>query len=406
MAKNIAMLGILIVCNPVFAQETIVLRNGNLLDGMSDHPIQDAMVTIQDGRIASVLGSESVPADRASVFDLDGRWVLPGLIDAHAHLGTLEQARGAVKEGVTTVRMLHVPHFVDVGMRELHQGGMRDLPEVLAAGYMIRPDMFTDTFVFEPFILDFPTLVDLVESRLAGATSVRRLVRANTQRGVDWIKILATERGGDENADPRKRTFTDDELRAIVDEAQNAQLSVAAHAHGDEGAAAAVRAGVGSIEHGSYLSDVTLGLIRARGVCLVPTIGLGAVVSETPQMQNASPKFKKRNAELFASAHPVARRAWEKGVLLATGTDFPSVGVSGEVAELVGVGIPPLDAIKAATSGAAECVGIGSRTGSIRPGYEADIIVIQGDPVVEIAALEQIVLVINDGEIVLNKLTR
>jgi imidazolonepropionase-like amidohydrolase len=295
---------------------------------------------------------------------------------------------------------MHVDHFIDIGMRELHRGGATDLPDVLASGYQLRPDMF----VFEPFLLDFPELANLVRTKVTGVQSVRRLVQANARHGVDQIKILATERAGTPDSDPRRQTFTENEMTAIVAEAQASGLSVAAHAHGDEGAAAAVRSGVSTIEHGSFLSDATIVLMKEHDTCLVPTVGMEDAVIKAPYFQNATPEFRERSKASFGARRDAASRAWRKGIRIAAGTDTNLINVSTEVAALVKIGMPPMDAIKAATSQAAGCLGIGSRTGSIRPGFEADLLVMDTDPLGDITALQKVVLVINDGKIAIDQL--
>jgi imidazolonepropionase-like amidohydrolase len=137
------------------------------------------------------------------VLDLAGRWVTPGLIDTHQHLFDLKSARALVAAGVTTARTMHADHFVDIGMRQLHRGGATDLPDVLASGYQLRPDMF----VFEAFFLDFPELANLIKGKVTVVQNVRRLIQANVWHWVDQIKILATERSGTPDADA-PTTFT------------------------------------------------------------------------------------------------------------------------------------------------------------------------------------------------------
>ena len=389
-------------------QRAILLKHANVIDGFSDKPVRDATVSIENGRITSVSSVIGRAPPEALVIDLAGRWLLPGLIDAHVHLADLKGARTLVAAGVTTIRTMNVDHYIDVGIRELHRGGAADLPDVVAAGYALPPDLL----VSEAFVLDFPQLANFARSRVTGADNLRRLVRANAQHSVNWIKILATERAGLPETDPRRQTLSEEEMGAIVDEARRAGLPVAAHAHGDEGAAAAVRAGVRSIEHGSLLSDSTLDLMKHRGTYLVPTIALGDLLTRAPLPSNAGPDFQKRTVELFASAHATAIRAWEKGIPLVTGTDTNSnrissgFTVSSEVEEFVKIGIAPMEAIKAATSRAAECLGISTRAGSIQRGYEADLIVVAGDPLTDIAVLKRVELVINDGQIAVNRLPK
>ena len=221
----------------------------------------DVDVTVKNGRITGIgKRLKKLPA-QAVVFDLTGMWLMPGYIDAHVHFGNFSAARNALLSGATTVRTMHCDHFLDIQIREAHQNGQRDLPDVVAAGYQLRPDMF-DTF-FE----DFPDL-SYMKPRVTGTENVRLLVRALVSRKVDHIKFLATERAGTPETDPRKRTFSDDEIAAIIDEAKKADLFASAHAHGDEGSYAAVKAGVNSIEHGTWITDSTLKLMQKKGVQL------------------------------------------------------------------------------------------------------------------------------------------
>ena len=386
-------------------QSAILLKHTNVIDGFSDRPVRDATVLIENGRITSVSSVIDQAPPEAVVIDLAGRWLLPGLIDAHVHLTDLKGARALVAAGVTTIRTMAVDHYIDIGIRELHRGGAADLPDVIAAGYALPP-------VSEAFVLDFPQFANFARPRVTGPDNLRRLVQANVQHNVNWIKIMATERAGLPETDPRRQVLSEEEMSAVVDEARKAGLPVAAHAHGDEGAAAAVRAGVRSIEHGSLLSDSTLDLMKRRGTYLVPTIALGDLLIRAPLPPKAGPEFQQRTVELSASAHATAIRAWKKGIPLVTGTDTNSnrissgFTVSSEVEEFVRIGITPMEAIKAATSRAAECLGISARTGSIRRGYEADLIVVTGDPLADIAGLKRVELVINDGQIAVNKLPK
>jgi imidazolonepropionase-like amidohydrolase len=262
-------------------------------------------------------------------------------------------------------------------------------------------------FVFEAFLFDFPRLAPIVRSKVSGVENARQLVRANVQRGVNVIKILATERAGTPGTDPRRQTFTEEEMKAIVDEARKAGLPVAAHAHGDEGAAAAVRAGVRSIEHGSLASDATLDLMKQHGTYLVPTVGVWSVLEKMRASANPSPESQKMIAELSSGARAAVLRAWKKGIPLVAGTDTSDrtpFTVSSEVAEFVKIGIPPMYAIQGASFRAAALLGISERTGSIRPGYEADLLVVDGNPLADIEALKKVVLVINDGQVAINRL--
>ena len=246
--------------------ETIALINANVIDGVSEQPIRLATVIVRDGKIASVAtGSSGTPAD-ATVVDLKSMWLLPGLIDAHVHFADVAAARVALSSGVTTARTGgSIDRFLDVEIRDLHRAGIANLPDVVAAGLPMTRQPH------ETFFLVFPKMTDLMRG-VRGPDDVRRMVRSLVDRGVNVIKIHATERNGVPGTDPRKRVLTDEEMTAVADEAKRAGLAVMAHAHGDEGAAAAVRAGARSIEHGTYLSDETLALMKSAARILFPPL--------------------------------------------------------------------------------------------------------------------------------------
>jgi imidazolonepropionase-like amidohydrolase len=197
-------------------------------------------------------------------------------------------------------------------MRELHRAGLTDIPEVVAAGYQIRPDLSQGN---GDFFLDFPGMNPFM-SGLRGSENLRSVVRLLAEHHVDLIKILATERAGTPQTDPRKRTFTDEEMVAIVDEARKAGLPVAAHAHGDEGARGAVLAGVHSIEHGTYLSDDTLALMKTHGTYFVPTL---SAVSHMSKLEN--PVLQLRGRAMLPRERNTATRAWKMGIKIVAATD-------------------------------------------------------------------------------------
>jgi imidazolonepropionase-like amidohydrolase len=381
----------------------LVVTNATVIDGVGAAPVRGATVLVRDGKIERVVaGRVDAPAG-ATVVDLKGRWLLPGLIDAHAHIRDLASARAVLASGVTTVRSLGVDHFADVGIRELNHAGVADLPDVLAAGYHVRPRPA------DAFFLDVPQLADLMTGGVNGAENVRRMVRALIAHGADEIKIMATERAGLPETDPRKRVYSDEELAAAVDEAKKAGRTVAAHAHGDEGAAAAVRAGVRTIEHGTYLSDQTLALMKERGTCFVPTIATVVdLIDVGGDYDNAV--LSVRGRAMLPRVRDAAKRASRMGVRLVAGTDT-DYGVRStrrlqdEIAELVDAGLSPMDAIKAATSVAAQCLGVDQRIGTVKPGLEADLIAVDRDPLADVGALRDIVLVVNNGRVAINRLS-
>jgi len=379
--------------------QLLVLTNANVIDGVSEKPIRRATVIVRDGNIVSVAAASPDIPHGATVIDLKGKWLLPGLIDAHVHVDD-EGARVALESGITTVRT----GSGGVSVREQHRAGVATLPDVVASG---------DQVVRQPrpqFFLEFPGLADM-KGGVRGPDDMRRIVRALSDSGVDVIKILATERAGLPQADPRRRTFTDEELVAATDAATLAGRAVMAHAHGDEGASAAVRAGVRSVEHGTYLSDATLLLMKARRTFFVPTI---TVLVRYAAMGGPGPQPSEIVAERSRTMVPLVRavttKALKMGVRLVAGSDNTykdkKYGLQDELTELRRVGLSPIAAIKAATSVAAECLMINTRTGAIRPGLEADLIVVDRDPTADLEALRDVLFVLNDGKVVINRLPR
>ena len=386
---------------PSPSAQAFVFTHANVIDGVSKEPIRDAMVVVRDRLVESVGSAKTTVPTDATVLDLQGRWLLPGYVDAHAHVPDMAAARRALISGTTTLRDLGVNHFADVGMRDLNHAGVVDVPDFVAAGYHVRPHPA------EEFFMDFPKLFDLLPG-LQGPEDVRRMVRAQAERGVNVIKIMATERAGLPDTDPRKRVFTDEELSAAVDEARKAGLGVAAHAHGDVGARAAVMAGVRSIEHGTYLSDATLTMMKERGTYLVPTIATVIDLID-PGGDYDNPILSMRGKAMLPRVREMTAHAWKMGIKIVAGTDTGYLPqstrrVPDEIAELVGLGMPIMDAIKAGTSLSAECLGIEKRTGSIRPGLEADLIVVDRNPLEDVNALRDVLFVMNNGKIFVNRL--
>ena len=381
----------------------MVITHATVIDGVSPEPLRDATVLIRDGRIERVATGNVTRPPGAITVDLKGRWLLPGFIDAHAHLRDLASARTALASGATTVRSLGVDHYLDVGLRELNRAGVATVPDVLASGYHVRP------IPSDALYLSAPGLADLMSTGVTGPERVRRMVRTQIERGVDVIKIMATERAGLPETDPRQRVYSDEELAAAVDEARKGGRPVAAHAHGDEGGAAAVRAGVRTIEHGTYLSDATLALMKERGTCLVPTVATVIDMSDLGGDYD-HPVLAVRGRTMLPRVRDAVRRARSIGVRIVSGTDTgydprSTRRVPDEVAELVEAGLTPMEGIKSATSVAAQCLGVDGRTGAIKAGLEADLIALDRDPLSDVGALRDVVLVINNGRMAVNRLS-
>jgi len=381
----------------IAANNSLVIVHANVIDGIGNAPTMDATVVVKDGRIERI--DRSAPPADATVVDIKGHWLLPGFVDAHTHIGDMESARRAARSGATTVRVLGVDHFADLGLRELNHAGVPDVPDVIGAGYHVRPHPSS------AFFLDFPQASEMLGG-LRGPDQVRWMVRALASRGVNVIKVMATERAGTPDTNPRVRVFNDEELAAIVDEAKAANLRVAAHAHGEEGAAAAVKAGVLSIEHGTWLNDETLRQMKDKGVYLVPTLVATHDLAE-PGGDYDNPVLQIRGRAMLRTAKEMVARAWKIGVKIVAGTDTGYLARSNdrlpdEIVAIAECGVPALEALKAGTSLAAELLGVGTRTGAIKPGYEADLVVIERNPLDDIRNVRDVLMVVNNGKVIVN----
>jgi imidazolonepropionase-like amidohydrolase len=374
----------------------LVLVNATVIDGFASEPQRDITIVIRKGRIESVARPGVEPDHGTGVtIDLEGRWLLPGLIDAHVHLFDTASARTALRSGVTTARSLGAPRFADVAIRDAHRAGAADLPEVLASGYQVRRRLA------DVFFADFPELGAL--KAVATTDDVRKVVDANAGRGVDVIKVLATERAGDPKQDMLVRDLTDAQLSAAVSAASARGLKVAAHAHSDKGVRAAILAGVRTVEHGTLASDASLELMKERRVCFVPTLSFWSDMAE-PGGTYDDPILTARAKEMRPRARATTACAAALGVQIAAGSDMsynrPDIRtLADEIADLVDSGLTPMAAIQSATSVAAKCLGIEKRTGRIAPGFEADLIAVDANPLENVSALKKLRLIVNDGEV-------
>lgn len=381
------------------AARPIVITNASLIDGVRGAFATNATVVIRDGRIAEIAPEAvSMPPD-ATVIDARGRYLLPGLIDVHTHVSSIASARRALESGVTTIRSASVPAYQDVALRDAVKQGAIAGPDVVAAGVFVSPQL-GETLLADSRLAKFA-------GGVASEAALREVVRINLDRGVDVIKTRGTERAGLPNTDPRQQTYTEAQLSWVVDEAAKRNVPVMAHAHGDEGAYAAVKAGVRSIEHGTYLSDSTLQLMKQKGTYLVPTYITVHDLTQ-PGGDYDDPVLTIRGTFMLPILGETVRRAHRMGIRIATGADTQygpeSLSrIAGEAAFFVDLGMTPLEALRAATTVSADLLGLGGRTGALAPGYEADLILVESNPLQDIRALADVLVVISNGRIALNR---
>ena len=377
--------------------ENIALLNCHLFDGM-ENSIQENVTVLVKGRLVQSIASAAAEIpDGYTRIDCEGNYLLPGMIDVHTHLDTLEQAKRALESGVTTIRSASVPAFEDVGLRALVNAGGIPGPDVVPAGVYVTPNL-------EDSILADPRLAGLFNG-VNSDEELRLVVQVNADRGVGVIKTRGTERAGRSDTDPRQQVYNRHQLEVIVNEAAKHGLPVMVHAHGDEGALAAVQAGARSIDHGTYLSTETLQLMKEKGTWFVPTY----ITMLEMREEEYDHVQRLRGSHMVARLEQTIRDAHRLGVRFATGADnyYDNMSInriSLEVMYLTRFGLSNFEALQAATTSSAELLQLEDRTGRIAEGYEADIILVPANPLEDIMALQDVLLVISNGQVALKRI--
>ncbi len=382
------------------------LINVTLVDGTGTAPRPGVTVSVREGKIAAV--ADRAPAAAAGIrqIDMKGRFLLPGLIDAHAHIESPAAALRAVQSGVTTARVLGDTFLQATDTRELIRLGHVPGPEMLVSPGHIRPKPGI------AFFMVYPEFGDVIDGELRGPDRIAAATRALIAKGADVIKVGASERAGLANTDPRRPELTEAEIHAAVVEAAKKGLFVAAHAHAREGCANAVRAGVRSIEHGTWVDDETLAEMRRRGTFFVPTLAAMSPLADPKGNSADDVALRLRTQAMMGPLRAAVRKAHALGVVIAASTDgsYADDDIGGlRVAQDIALlrefgGMTPLESITAATLNGARVTGIDSRTGTIRVGLEADLVAYDGDPLADGRALFEPRLVVSDGKILVEGL--
>jgi len=373
------------------------LTHANVFNGVDNRIADDVTVLVHEGKIPALNGADAAIPAGYEVIDCQGNYLLPGLFDVHTHLDNLDQAKRALESGVTTVRSASTPAYQDVTIRELARAGKIPGPDMVAAGVYVTPNL-------DESVLADPRLVPMFDG-VQTDEQLRALVNINIDHGVDVIKTRGTERAGRADTDPREQVYTEHQLRVVVEEAAKRKVPVMVHAHGDEGARAAVLAGARSIEHGSYLSEETLKLMKERGTWLVPTY----VTMDEMNEQKYEAALRLRGRYMVPQLERVIRNAHELGVKIATGADNyyepESVNrISVEAEQLVRLGLSNFEALQSATTSSAELLLLQDKTGQINEGFEADMILVPANPLTDISALQDILLVMSNGQLAVKRI--
>ena len=409
--------------NPTKGSGTVALKAARVIDGTGAAPIQNGVVVVTDDRIVSVgaAGSVAIPAGARTV-DLGNATLLPGFIDAHTHvigralgdpdandqgvrdvdsfgaiLGVVN-VRNTLLAGFTSIRNLGAANFDDIAMRKAINEGWVIGPRMQTAAHAIGiTGGHCDENGYKPGLMDGDFKTGIAD----GPEQIRAAVRYQAKYGADVIKTCATGGVLSEGDAVGVPQYTYDELKALVDEATKLERKVAAHAHGTEGIKIAVRAGVSSIEHGSFLDDEGAKMMAERGTFLVPTLSAG----EAAENAAKTGVLKGLRAEKALAAAQAMRKsikyAIENKVPIALGTDagVSHHGANGHEFTLMVQwgGMTPMESIVAGTSNAAKLLGWDKNLGTLTTGKWADIVAVPGDPIADIKVMEKPVFVMKNG---------
>ncbi|WP_250292257.1 amidohydrolase family protein [Streptomyces atroolivaceus] len=370
---------------------SLVIRGGTLLDPATGEVTENAVVVIRNGTVhaSGPRGSVTVPRD-ADVLDADGHWVLPGLVDAHIHLSTAAEARDALRQGATSARSGSTSFYQDVAVRELARHSPELAPRLTAAGIFVTPDL-GETVLADPDLTPLARLKDGVRS----AEALRRVVEVNIARGADVIKTRVNERAGLPEQDPLVQVYSHEQLSEIVTAARRRGKGVLCHSYSEQGCHDAVTAGIRSLEHGAFVGERTLSEMRRRGTYFTPTLTAIAGLA-----QSTDPVLAERGRTYLPVLKRAVLAAHELGVPLAAGTDSSGGTVrpiGREVGLMRAAGLPALDAIRTATTGAARLLGLERTAGRLTRGFAGDAILVDGDPLADVTVLERPVRVVRAG---------
>jgi imidazolonepropionase-like amidohydrolase len=421
MRKSSLVIACAFICLNVSAQKTLIWC-GTLIDGVSNDPRKNVTIVIEKNKISSVENGFSVASAADKAIDLKNKTVTPGWIDCHVHLShetnpnryleafqftdvdyayrSVVYARRTLMAGFTTVR--DAGGSVVLSLKKAVNQGLIEGPRIYAAGAPIGStgSHGDPTNGYRSDLMGDPG------PRIGIANGVDECIKAVRQRfkeGSDVIKIMATGGVLDVSSNSSGAQYTEEEMRAIVQTAKDYGLKVMAHAHGAEGIKRALRAGVASIEHGTYMDDECMDLFKKTGAWYVPTIIAGKSVADSAKIPNYFPAVVVKKAlEIGPKIQATLGRAYKAGVKIAFGTDA-GVYKHGsnwlEFTYMIEAGMKPMDAIKAATISAAELLGVKDQLGSIEAGKLADIVAVDGDPLFDPKVFGKVVFVMKDGVI-------
>lgn len=407
--------------------QTTYIHCGKLIDGKSSQVMEKMTITIEGNKIIALAkGFTDVP-DSATLIDLKDKTVLPGLMDMHVHVESIYDQnsylnRFTMNEADIAYRSVGFAEITLMSgfttVRDLGGSGVNvSLQKAIARGFVKGPRIYTaaksiaitgghadPTNGARKDLLAYPGPDQGVAD---GPDECRKAVRQQVKNGADLIKITATGGVLSVAKDGHRPQFTLEEIKAIVETANDFGIKVAAHAHGDEGMQRAVIGGVASIEHGTMMSEETMELMKKHGTYLVPTITAGWSVADSAKIEGYFPEVVRVKALVIGSQiQSTFGKAYKKGVKIAFGTDagvFPHGKNALEFQYMTEAGMPAMEAIQSATMGGATLLGVEDKLGSLEVGKLADIIAVENNPLEDITTMTNVIFVMKDGEVVKNK---
>lgn len=406
-------------CVPALAATTYV-KAGRLLDVESGQLLSDQAVVIEDARIVGIGPAASTPVPAgATVHDLSGKTVLPGLMDAHTHLHGdadlqgyrrlsvslpaaaikgVRNARLTLDAGFTTVRVPGSPGYADVALRDAIAKGEVAGPRILAGGVSVG---ITGGHCSDNNLL--PHEYHAVGEGVAdGPWAARQKVRQNVKFGADFIKTCSTGGVLSKGTEVGAPQYSLEELKALVEEAHSLGRKVASHAHGATGIRNALLAGVDSIEHASFIDEEGIRLARKNGTVLVMDIYNTEYILGEGEKAGSLPESLEKERRVGATQRENFRRAHQAGAVMGIGTDggvYPHGQNGRQFSRMVQFGMTPLEAIRSATLVNARLFGIEKEAGALKAGYYADLIAVDGDPLRDVSLLENVRFVMKQGQV-------
>ncbi len=400
-----------------------VLNHMNLIDG-NGNVVEDAMLVIEGSKIQYMGKNNGKIPNGAEIVDMKRRTVLPGMIDSHMHLGgngepnrelemlkellpmtTLKayvNAKADLMAGFTTIRSMGDRGFLDISLKKAIESGLVEGPRMKVSGQAISMTGGHGDRWLAPEVSanGYGVIAD-------GPEEVRKAARYQLKMGADFVKMMATGGVMSEGDEPGSPQLTEEEMRAATEEAHKVGKKAAAHAQGTEGIKNAIRAGIDSIEHGIFLDDEAIQMMKEKGVFLVATLVAPYNIKKYGR-EAGIPEHAVRKTEEIISYHADSfSRAYKAGVKIAMGTDaatpFNKHGENAqELVLMVENGAKPMDAIMAATKWGSQLLGMEKAVGTLEFGKEADVIAVEGDPLKDISVLKDVKFVMKAGKIYKN----